>query len=337
MNISLIGLDIAKSVFHLVLFNRAGKELKRKMLKRNQVAQFFIQTEPCLVVMEACGSASYWATKIISLGHQVKLIAPQYVKPYVRGNKNDYNDAKAIAEASRVADMNFVPIKTSAQQDIQMLHRIRSRLVKNRTSLSNQVRGLLAEYGIIIQKGLGNVRKKLPSIVEDAENGLSVSAREDFQILYDEFVSQDGKVVRYDKKIKQVNKANPSCQRLNKVRGVGPITATALHAMVGQAKEFKNGRHMAAWIGLVPGQHSTGGKNNLLGISKRGNNYLRGLLIHGARSVLKYSAGKDDKLSLWAESLKERRGYNKACVAMANKMARICWVILNREEEFHQA
>ena len=282
--------------------------------------------------MEACGGANYWARELIALGHEVKLIAPQYVKPFVKGNKNDYNDAEAIAEASQRPRMRFVPIKSLEQQDIQNIHRQRERLKKERTALVNQIRGLLAEYGIVIRQGVTSVRRELPLVIEDAENGLTVMSRELFSELFDELCSVDERLIGCDQRIKTLNQENELCQRLEEMLGVGPITASALYAAGGDGKDFKNGRHFSAWLGLVPSQHSSGGKAVLLDISKRGNSYLRILLIHGARALLRHSVGKADRLSRWAQALLERRGHNRACVAVANKLARIAWVIMSKGE-----
>jgi len=337
MNISLVGLDIAKSIFHLVGLNQAGKPVKKKMLKRLHLLRFFSQLDPCTIVMEACGSANYWAREFQKQGHQVKLIAPQYVKPFVKGNKNDYNDALGIAEAGQRPNMRFVPIKALEQQDIQMVHRLRERLVKNRTALVNQIRGLLAEYGIVIKKGIYAIRAELPFILEDADNGLTVMSRESFNTLYEELLELNEKHQACEKKVIEINKGNEICQRLDEVIGIGPVTATAVYAAVGDGRDFENGRHFSAWIGLVPKQHSSGGKANLLGISKRGNTYLRTLFIHGARAVLRYVDDKDDRFSRWASALVERRGKNKACVAVANKLARMAWVVMAKGERYRLA
>jgi len=337
MQITTIGLDIAKTIFHLFAVNRTGKLVKKKQLKRKQVLAYMARLEPCLIVMEACGGANYWARELIALGHQVKLIAPQYVKPFVKGNKNDYNDAEAIAEAAQRPSMRFVPIKSVEQQDVQNLHRRRERLKKDRTALVNQVRGLLAEYGVVIPKGVAAVCRELPLILEDAGNGLTVMAREVFADLLQELYTLNQHISHCEQRIKAVNQENEMCRRLDEVLGIGPITASALYASAGDGSDFVNGRHLSAWIGLVPGQHSSGGKPVLLGISKRGNSYLRTLLIHGARAVLRYTAGKTDRFSRWAQSLLERRGHNKACVAVANKLARMAWVIMAKGERYRSA
>lgn len=334
MNITTIGLDIAKSIFHVYAVNQAGRLVKKKQLKRRQVLAYFTQLEPCLVAMEACGGANYWARELMALGHKVKLIAPQYVKPYVKGNKNDYNDAQGIVEAAQRPDMRFVPIKSVEQQDIQNFHRQRELIKKERTALVNQTRGLLAEYGIVINKGLAAVRRDLPLILEDAENGLSVLSRELFAEELDELRALDKRFTHCERRIKVLNQHNDTCQRLDEILGIGPITASATYAAVGDGKDFVNGRHYSAWLGLVPGQHSTGGKPVLLGISKRGNAYLRTLYIHGARAVLRHSASKQDRFSRWAQSVLARRGHNKACVAVANKIARMAWVIMAKGESY---
>lgn len=334
MKITTVGLDIAKSIFHFFGVNQVGKLVRKKALKRSEVKQFFSNLEPCTVVMESCGSANYWARVITALGHNVKLIAPQYVVPYRRKNKNDYNDAEAIAEAAQRANMTFVPAKTIEQQDVQMLIRVRDRYIKTRTKVGNQIRGLLAEYGETINLGRASLKRRLPEILEDAENELSVGAREVFYELYEEYQRIDERLLDYDKKISAVTKNNAICTRLLTVDGIGPITAAALFAAVYDGRNFHNGRHLSAWCGLVPKQHSTGGKNVLLGISKRGNPYIRTLLIHGARSLLNRTENKSDRLSQWAEKLKKEKGYNKACVALANKLARIAWVVMAKGETY---
>ena len=269
------------------------------------------------------------------LGHTVKLMAPQFVKPYVKTNKNDARDAEAICEAVARPTMRFVSVKAVAQQDIQAVHRIRERLVKERTALVNQIRGLLAEYGLVIPLKRNAVNQALPRILEDADNGLTALAREFVADLYEELRAQGGAVFAYDAKIERLFKENPVCQRLAQVEGVGPVTATALVA-AGDAKAFQNGRQMAAWLGLVPRQYSSGGKQTLLGISKRGDTYLRTLLIHGARAVV-VAKRKQDARSRWINAIAERRGANVAAVALANKNARILWALMARSEEYRKA
>lgn len=337
MKITTIGLDIAKAVFHFVAVNQVGRFINKKQLKRKHVLAYTAKLDPCTIVMEACGGAHYWARAFVSQGHQVKLIAPQYVKPYVKGNKNDYNDAEAIAEAAQRPNMRFVPIKSVEQQDVQNFHRQRERLKKERTALVNQVRGLLGEYGVIINKGIPAVRKALPDILEDADNGLTPYARELFAELLEELRVLDERFKRCEQRIEAVNQDNEVCRRLDEIVGIGAITASATYAAAGDGKDFVNGRHFSAWLGLVPGQHSSGGKPVLLGISKRGNTYLRTLFIHGARSVLLHSAQKEDRFSRWAQAVLERRGHNRACVAVANKLARIAWVVMAKGERYRPA
>ena len=274
MKITTIGLDIAKSVFHLFAVTDRGRFVNKKALKRKQVLGYMGKLEPCLIVMEACGGAHYWAREFIALGHEVKLIAPQYVKPYVKGNKNDYNDAEAIAEAAQRPNMRFVPIKSVERQDVQNFHCQRERIKKERTALVNQVRGLLAEYGVVIKLGVGAVRTALPEILEDADNGLTALARALFAELLEELRLVEQRFEQCARRIKALNEDHEVCQRLEAILGIGPITATAIYAAAGEGKDFVNGRHFSAWLGLVPGQHSTGGKTVLLGISKRGNSYL---------------------------------------------------------------
>ncbi len=337
MKITTIGLDIAKSVFHFYAVNKMGRFVKKKQLKRKQVLSTMANIEPCLIAMEACGGANYWAREFIALGHQVKLIAPQYVKPYVKGNKNDYNDAEAITEAAQRPNMRFVPIKSVEQQDIQNFHRQRELIKKERNALVNQVRGLLAEYGLVIHKGVAAVRRDLPAILEDAGNGLTVLARECFAELLEALWALDQRFKKCDQRINSLNQNNEVCQRLDEILGIGSLTASATYASVGDGKDFVNGRHFSAWLGLVPRQHSSGGKTVLLGISKRGNAYLRTLYIHGARAVLRHSVNKTDRFSLWAQAVLVRRGHNKACVAVANKMARMAWVIMAKGETYRVA
>ena len=284
--------------------------------------------------MEACGSAHYWARELQKLGHTVKLMAPQFVKPYVKSNKNDANDAEAICEAVARPTMRFVAVKTIAQQDIQAIHRVRSELVSHRTAKVNQIRGLLAEYGLAVGRRIEVLRTALPLLLEDAENGLTL----DFRILLDELrqdlINLDERVQVMDKKIKTLANSHGEAKRLLAIPGIGPITATAIISTIGNGKQFKRGRDFAAWLGLTPRQHSSGGKERLLGISKRGDSYLRTLLIQGARAVLRVVDQKDDPRSRWLQNLCSRRNKNIAAVALANKNARIIWALLTKETDF---
>jgi len=330
-NITTIGLDLAKNVFHIICCNEYGKVLRKKMLRRREVTPFFTQMPPCLIGMEACSGAHYWAHQLTALGHQVKLIPAQYVKPFVQGNKNDYNDALAIAEAVVRPNMRVVMPKTTAQQDVQALHRLRERRLQERTALCNQIRGLLAEYGLIMPKGVNVIRRQIPELLEDAENNLSGLFRQLLAQCYQQLQEIDQHIEQYTRLLKEQNKQEEACQRLQTIPGFGPIVASVFHAVVGDGAAFRRGRDVSASLGLVPRQHSSGGKDVLLGISKRGNGYLRSLLVHGARSVVQRARGKDDRLSSWINKLRDERGYNKAAVALANKLARIGWVILSRQ------
>lgn len=333
MKITTIGIDLAKNVFQAHGVNEHGKTEKKKQLKRGQVAEFFANLSPCLIGMEACGSAHYWARKLEGFGHTVKLIAPQFVKPYVKTNKNDAADAEAICEAVARPNMRFVPIKNVEQQAVLSLHRVRQGFVKARTAQANQIRGLLGEFGIIIPQGITNIAKRVPELIEDASNDLPGSFRLLVQRLMDHLNELDKQVDELEVQIKAWHRESAASCKLEKIPGIGPITASALVASIGNAKNFDDGRQLAAWLGLVPKQHSTGGKSKLLGISKRGDSYLRTLLIHGARSVILSASKKVDKSS-WLRKLMERRNPNVAAVALANKNARVVWALLANEREF---
>jgi transposase len=334
MNIKRIGIDLAKLVFQLHGVDSHEKAVLRKKLKREQMLPFFRDLPSCLIGIEACSGAHYWARELQKLGHTVKLIAPQFVKPYVKANKNDANDAEAICEAVSRPNMRFVTIKTVAQQDLQANHRIRSELVQQRTAKVNQIRGLLAEYGITLGQRIDVLRKALPYLLEDAENALTGDFRVLLKGLQEDLQALDERVAVMDKRIQSLANSHPASKRLLEIPGIGPITATALISAVGDGKQFRKGRDMAAWLGLTPRQHSSGGKERLLGISKRGDAYLRTLLIHGGRSVLKVAANKDDPRSRWLQSLSERRHKNIAAVALANKNARIAWALLTKDIDY---
>ena len=329
MNITTIGIDLAKSVFQVHGTDERGKAVLKKTLRRSQVMQFFIQRPPCLIGMEACGGAHFWARKLSALGHTVKLMAPQFVKPYVKSNKNDARDAEAICEAVGRPNMRFVAIKTPEQQALLALHRARQGLVRARTAQGNQIRGLLGEFGCVIPKGRYHLKSYIPEILEDAENGLAGISRELFARLLEHLQHLDAQVQALEAQIKAWHREDAASRRLEQVPGIGPLTASALVASIGDARNFKNGRQLSAWLGLVPRQHSSGGKATLLGISKRGDVYLRTLLIHGARSTLRIA-----KLGNWGAALAERRNKNLAAVALANKNARIVWALLAHGRSF---
>lgn len=332
-----LGIDIAKNVFQLHGVDEKGKVILKKRLSRSQLKSFLVNLPSCLIGMEACGGSHYWAREFQKMGHAVKLMSPQFVSPYVKTNKNDYADAEAIAEAVTRPNMHFVPIKQTRHQDIQTLHRIRQRLVRQRTALSNEARGLLHEYGIIMPKGIASLKKRIPEILEDADNELSGMVRGLFDDLYQELQEVEGRISKCEDRINEIYWQEEQCQRIGNIEGVGHITATAMIAAVADATVFKNGRQMAAWLGLVPRQSSSGGKTVLLGISKRGDRYLRTLLIHGARSVVRRASQKQDKRSLWILDKEKRKGMNKTCVAVANKNARIIWALMAHKTEYRKA
>jgi len=334
MKITTIGVDLAKSIFQLHGVDERGHAGVRRAMKRDDMLPYFANLEPCLIGMEACGSAHHWARKLMALGHTVKLMAPQFVKPYVKSNKNDARDAEAICEAVTRPNMRFVPVKNAEQQAVLSIHRAREGFVKARTAQGNQIRGLLSEFGIIIPTGLANVYKRIPEILEDGENGLPGNMRQLIQRLTDHLKELDEQVAALEKEIKKWHTANESSRELAEVGGIGPLTASALAATVGDAKNFNRGSQMAAWIGLVPKQHSTGGKTVLLGISKRGDTYLRTLLIHGARAVIRHAEHKPGYAESWLGKLIARRGKNVAAVALANKNARIAWALLSKQSKF---
>jgi len=329
-DISVVGIDIAKRVFHLVGMDERGKIVMRKRCSRGEVLPLLANLGPTTIGMEACGGAHYWARCLREQGHEVKLMAPQFVKPYVKSNKNDMRDAEAIAEAVTRPSMRFVPVKDVAQQDIQALHRVRERLVTARTALVNEMRGLLAEYGMVLPQGLAKFRQALMSTLEAEHTKLTPLGQELFHKLFGELGKLDAELAYYQDKLEALAQAHPVCQRLLTIPGIGPLTATALIAAVGDAGVFKNGRQFAAWLGLVPKQYSTGGQTRLLGISKRGDSYIRKLLIHGARATLRWARTKADRRSQWIRGLLDRRGWNRTAVAVANKNARIVWALLSR-------
>ena len=335
-NIELMGIDLAKRSFQIHGLNGCGQLVAGKKLSRAKVKTCLANLPPCRVAMEACGSAHYWARLFESYGHNVSLIAPQFVKPYVKSNKNDAVDAEAICEAAQRPNMRYVAVKSVEQQDVQALHRMRQLAVEQRTAQVNQIRGLLLEYGVDIPQGRANVRRNLPDILENAENGLTMRFREALAVLYEELVHLDDRVGWYDKQIKQIAQTDECAQRLLTIPGIGPMIATGLLSAIGDINAFRNGRELAAWMGLVPRQHSTGGKERLLGISKRGDVYLRMLVIHGARSVMRVAHRKSDRISCWAVRLEQRRGKNIAAVAIANKMVRMAFALLKNEETYTQ-
>jgi len=334
MKITTIGIDLAKTVFQVHAVDERGKVVVKKQIKRDQMIPFFTNLEPCLVGMEACGGAHYWARKLEQLGHTAKLMAPQFVKPYVKTNKNDAADAEAICEAVSRPSMRFVSIKNGEQQALLSVHRARQSFVKARTAQANQIRGLLAEYGIVIPLGISHISKRLPEILENGENDLPGVFRRLLQRLGEHLRVLGRQVDELEVQIQVWHQENVASRKLAQIPGIGPITASALVATIGNAKCFNNGRQLAAWLGLVPRQHSSGGKPTLLGISKRGDAYLRTLLIHGARAVVRMADRKPDYKESWLGGLVNRRNKNVAATALANKNARIVWALLANDRDY---
>jgi transposase len=333
MKITAMGIDLAKSIFQIHGVDERGKVVVRKQLKRSEMSGYFANLQPCLIGMEACGSAHHWARKLLEFGHTVKIMSPQFVKPYVKTNKNDMADAEAICEAVSRPNMRYVSVKTVEQQAILSVHRARAGFVKARTAQANQIRGLLSEFGMVIPQGIHSIVKRMPEILEDGENGLPGTMRNLLARLSENLKAMDRQVAELEQQIQLWHRQNEASQRLGEIPGIGPITASAIAATVGNAREFKSGRQLAAWMGLVPRQSSSGGKQNLLGISKRGDTYLRTLLIHGARSVCQHTQKKADESS-WLRRLMDRRNKNVAAVALANKNARTIWALLAHDRTF---
>jgi len=334
MNIDLLAIDLAKNTFQLHGVSSQGKPLLRKSVSRAKLPLFLQNLPPCRIVIEACGSAHYWARRAQNMGHQVQLIPAQFVKPFLKTDKSDALDAEAIAEAASRPTMRYVPIKSIEQQDVQSLHRIRSLLMKERIALSNQIRGLLAEYGVALPKGARQLIAAVPEAIADDENELTLISRQFTTELWHRYLHTKERIDQYEQQIRSLHRQSEVGQRLEDIRGIGVLTASALVAAVGNANVFKNGRQFSAWLGLVPRQHSTGGKPRTLGITKRGDRYLRMLLIHGARTVMAQAHRHDDRFSKWIIALRERRGSNIAAVAIANRMARIAWVVMARGEQY---
>jgi transposase len=336
--VSVVGLDLAKNVFQIHAVDINGEVVLRKQLSRTQMARFFAKLPPCLIGMEACGGAHYWHRTLAQFGHTVRMMAPAFVKPYLKSNKNDRNDAEAICEAVQRPTMRFVAPKSPQQQAVLHLHHARQQLVRQRVAVGNHIRGVLAEYGLYLPQGVKALSQRLPALLEDGENALPMLTRHVLSELKAEHDTLIERAQRLEAQLKAWHAASESSQRLESIPGVGVLTATALAATVVDGQGFRNGRQLAAYLGLVPRQASSGGKDRLLGISKRGDGYLRSLLIHGARSVIRHirrrlQAGQPGG-NPWVEALLQRCHVNEAAVALANKMARIAWVLLARNEHY---
>ncbi len=339
MKISRVGVDLAKNVFQLHGVDRHGETVMKRRLPRDKWISVLVKSaEPgCEVGIEACGGAHHWARLLLAKGFKVKMIPPQLVTPYVKSNKNDAKDAEAICEAMSRPTMHFVKAKTVEQQDIQATHRIRSELMSHRTAKANQIRGLVTEYGLVAPLQMTSLRVAIPRWLEDAENGLTDRFRILLHGLWDDLLTLDQRIETLNGDIESIAKSDPIAQRLQQLRGVGPLVATALIATVGNGDQFNAGRQMAASVGLTPRQHSSGGKDRLLGISKRGDAYLRSILIHGARSVVAQARHKEDRLSRWVTELAKRRHPNVAAVALANKTVRMAWAMMNHDADYDPA
>jgi transposase len=334
MNVRIIGIDLAKNLFSVHGVDGRGKAIVHRVLRRRQLLPFMAQLPPCLVGMEACGSAHYWAREIAKCGHEVRLMSPHFVRPYVKSNKNDSRDAEALCEAVARPSMRFVAIKSRGQQDMMALHRVRSLLIRERTALMNEMRGLLAECGVIAAQGVSALRRLIATIAAETDERVSDLLREILSEMSERLRLFEERLKRYDRRITELASRDERSGRLMAAPGVGPLTATALIAAVGDARQFRSGRELGAWLGLVPRQHSSGERVMLLGISKRGDRYLRTLLIDGARTTLRHAVRKYDSRSRWIATLRERRGPNIAAVALANKNARVLWALLTRAEEY---
>jgi transposase len=331
-----VGVDLAKNSFQVHGVDSRDQPVWRRSLKRKEWCHALEQrvAPGCEIGMEACAGAHHWARLLTKRGYRVKLIAPQFVKPYVKSNKTDRNDAEAICEAISRPSMRFVEMKSVEQQDIQAVHRVRSELVRQRTAKANQIRGLVGEYGLVAPKQLAGLRRAIPDWLEDAENGLSVRFRRLLHGLWEDLRVLDQRVVDLDLEIQDMARSSPAAQRLMQLRGVGPVIATALVAALGQGRAFRKGRDFAVSLGLTPRQHSTGGKATLLGISKRGDSYLRQLLVHGARAAVRTANGKEDALSRWIQRLLARKHTNVVVIALANKTARMAWALIHDDRDY---
>lgn len=334
MNVRLLSIDLAKTVFQVCGTNQAGKSLFNKAVSRKKLVALLAQYPGTPIAMESCPGSNHWARVFEAEGRKVFLIPPQHVKPFVKGNKNDRNDAFAISEAARRPGLRCVRPRTLEQTDMILEHRVKERRTASRTALTNQVRGILSEYGIVVGCGPARLRKQLPLLLEEADNGLTDDVRHLLHDLLEEWQRLDEVIDLLDRKIRQRARNNPNTRRLMAIKGVGPIIATAAVATLGDGSQFKNGRHFSANLGLVPKEHSSGGKQKLGQITKRGNNYLRRILVQGAWSLLKTADASNDRLSRWARQLKERRGKHKAAIAIANKLARIIWAMVHNSTEY---
>jgi transposase len=334
MQITTIGLDTAKNLFQVHGADAQGRPVLKRKLARGKVQEFFATLPRCLVGLEACAAAHYWARELTKLGHEVRLMPPQYVRAYVKTNKHDAADAEACCEAVTRPGMRFVPVKGEDQQSLLMLHRVREQLLKQRTATINALRAHLAEFGIVAAQHRTGLRELLAVVADPEDRRVPPLAHELLQVLAEHLRGLEERTAELDRRLVEVARGDAACVRLAAVPGIGPVIATALVATVGDAKAFASGRHLAAWVGLVPRQHSSGGKERLLGISKRGDGYLRRQLMHGARALVKVSKGREGKPWAWIDGLLARRPFNVVVAAVANKLARIAWALLSRGEDY---
>jgi transposase len=324
------GIDLGKNTFHVVGTDSSGQQIQRVTLSRKTIFAFFINAPSALIGMEACPGSQWLARKLEAMGHKVRIMPAQFVKPYVKSNKNDLIDAAAIAEAVTRPSMRFVKVKSTEQVELQAMHRVRDRMVGIRTQLINQIRAFCLEFGIAMRNGAGAFKAGLPSVLADEANDLTPRMKEIIQTMAEELRQLEERIAQCNREVDAIASSSDIVQRLASIPGIGNLTATAIVSAVGDGKQFAKARDMAAWLGLVPGQYSTGGKSNLLGISKRGNPYVRRLLIHGARACVLHLDRTKDRLGAWINALQQRMHLNKVVIALANKLARIAWVILNR-------
>ncbi|WLF99788.1 IS110 family transposase (plasmid) [Brucella intermedia] len=328
---AVFGVDIGKNVFHVVGLDPAGHHpIQKATFRRDTVLQFFERATPTIVGMEACPGSQWLARKLQGFGHTVRIVAAKFVKPFVKSNKSDIIDAEAIAEAVTRPTMRFVEVRTSDQIDVQALHRVRDRLVAQRTRVICQMRAFCLEYGIAMHQGAGKFKADMPRVLEDEDNDLSAPMRQLLMSLFEDIRYLEQRIAEVSRQIEAAADADDTARRLMTVPGIGALTVTGLLAAAGTGRQFKRARDMAAWLGLVPREHSTGGKTTLLGISKRGSSYLRRLLIHGARTCLLHLDRTRDRLGVWLDGLQARMHNNKAAVALAAKIARVAWVIMTR-------
>ena len=334
MQIRSVGIDLGKTTFHLVALGDNGKVLLKKKFTQKQLITFTANMQTSLIGMEACGGAHFLGRALRAQGHEVKLIPAQFVKPFVKSNKNDFIDAEAIAEAVDRQNMRFVPIKTDDQLDLQALHRVRDRLITRRTSVINQLRAFLLERGLVFAKSPAKLRERMPEVLENADEDLTPRMRNLLVLLWNEWKELEQQIVDMNYEVEQIASSDPACTRLRQIPGIGPLVATAIVAAIGNGAAFRKGREFAAWMGLVPKQYSTGGKAKLAGISKRGNLYLRKILIHGARAVVLRSKRERIAMGAWMTSLETRAPRNVLIVATANKLARIAWAVLATGQDY---